>query len=82
MGVLLLLVPVANSEARPELRHLRILIVGAGFTGAVVARELAEAGLPSLVIDERLARGRQLPHGARPARCAVASIWTAHLSYR
>jgi UDP-galactopyranose mutase len=32
---------------------LRILIVGAGFTGAVVARELAEAGLASLVIDER-----------------------------
>jgi UDP-galactopyranose mutase len=32
---------------------LRVLIVGAGFTGAVVARELAEAGLPSLVIDER-----------------------------
>jgi UDP-galactopyranose mutase len=32
---------------------VRLLIVGAGFTGAVVARELAEAGLPSLVIDER-----------------------------
>ena len=32
---------------------MRILIVGAGFTGAVVARELAEAGLASLVIDER-----------------------------
>jgi UDP-galactopyranose mutase len=32
---------------------LRILIVGAGFSGAVVARELAQAGLASLVIDER-----------------------------
>ena len=31
----------------------RYLIVGAGFSGAVLARELAEAGLPSLVIDAR-----------------------------
>lgn len=32
----------------------RVLIVGAGFSGAVVARQLAELGnIPSLVIDER-----------------------------
>jgi len=31
----------------------RICLVGAGFSGAVIARELAEAGLPCLVIDER-----------------------------
>lgn len=31
----------------------RYLIVGAGFSGAVLARELAEVGLPSLVIDSR-----------------------------
>ena len=31
----------------------RICIVGAGFTGAVIGRELAEAGIASLVIDER-----------------------------
>jgi UDP-galactopyranose mutase len=31
----------------------RILIVGAGFSGAVVARELAEAGYACLVIDQR-----------------------------
>jgi UDP-galactopyranose mutase len=31
----------------------RVLVVGAGFSGAVVARELAEAGWASLVIDER-----------------------------
>jgi UDP-galactopyranose mutase len=31
----------------------RILVVGAGFSGAVVARQLAEAGRASLVIDER-----------------------------
>ncbi len=31
----------------------RFLIVGAGFSGAVLARELAEAGLHSLVIDSR-----------------------------
>ena len=32
---------------------MRALIVGAGFTGAVVARALADAGFPALVIDER-----------------------------
>jgi UDP-galactopyranose mutase len=31
----------------------RICVVGAGFTGAVIARELAAAGFPVLVIDER-----------------------------
>ena len=31
----------------------RILVVGAGFSGAVLARKLAEAGFPCLVIDER-----------------------------
>lgn len=31
----------------------RVLIVGAGFSGAVIARELAEHGWSSLVIDER-----------------------------
>nr|WP_319513357.1 UDP-galactopyranose mutase [uncultured Cohaesibacter sp.] len=32
---------------------LRICIVGAGFSGAVIARELADKGYHSLVIDER-----------------------------
>lgn len=31
----------------------RVLVVGAGFSGAVAARELADAGLPVLVIDAR-----------------------------
>lgn len=31
----------------------RLCIVGAGFTGAVIGRELAEAGISSLIIDER-----------------------------
>ncbi|MGG7564832.1 UDP-galactopyranose/dTDP-fucopyranose mutase family protein [Rhodovulum sp. DZ06] len=31
----------------------RICIAGAGFSGAVIARKLAEAGIASLVIDER-----------------------------
>jgi len=31
----------------------RVVIVGAGLTGAVIARELADAGLACLVIDER-----------------------------
>ncbi|RMF40855.1 MAG: UDP-galactopyranose mutase, partial [Alphaproteobacteria bacterium] len=35
----------------------RICLVGAGFSGAVIARELAEAGFACLVIDER-------PHAA------------------
>ena len=30
-----------------------LLMVGAGFSGAVVARELAEAGIPSTVVDAR-----------------------------
>ena len=34
-------------------RQSRILIVGAGFAGAVLARELAEAGLRVLLIDSR-----------------------------
>ena len=33
--------------------HNRIIVVGAGFSGVVVARELADAGLPVLVIDAR-----------------------------
>jgi UDP-galactopyranose mutase len=32
---------------------VRVGIVGAGFSGAVIARELAEAGVPSLVMEER-----------------------------
>lgn len=32
---------------------MRILVVGAGFSGAVAARELAESGIRSLVIDSR-----------------------------
>ena len=31
----------------------RVLVVGAGLSGAVIARELAERGVPSLVIDKR-----------------------------
>lgn len=31
----------------------RVCIVGAGFTGAVIGRELAEVGIASLIIDER-----------------------------
>lgn len=32
---------------------MRVCIVGAGFSGATIARLLAEKGIPSLVIDER-----------------------------
>ena len=32
---------------------MRVCIVGAGFSGAVIARQLAEHGIPSVVVDER-----------------------------
>ena len=31
----------------------RVLVVGAGFSGVVVAREIAERGFPVTVIDKR-----------------------------
>ncbi|WP_103332911.1 UDP-galactopyranose mutase [Pseudotabrizicola formosa] len=49
---------------------MTILIVGAGFSGAVIARELAEAGLSSTVIDSR-------PHIAgncHTERCAETGV--------
>ncbi len=48
-----LLARAAPKSAQPMSRQSRILIVGAGFAGAVLARELAEAGLPVLLIDSR-----------------------------
>ena len=38
---------------KPEKSDLPVCIVGAGFSGAVIARELAEVGIPSVVFDER-----------------------------
>ena len=35
------------------MRERTVLIVGAGFSGSVIARELADAGISSLVIDRR-----------------------------
>lgn len=35
------------------MQHKRVLIVGAGLAGSVLARQLADAGVPSLVIDRR-----------------------------
>ena len=32
---------------------MNILIVGAGFTGAVIARKLAESGMQITIIDQR-----------------------------
>jgi UDP-galactopyranose mutase len=43
-----------NPTLQISVPHKRVLIVGAGFSGAVLARHLAEqAGIASLVIDER-----------------------------
>lgn len=36
-----------------KMQHKRVLIVGAGLAGSVLARQLADAGVPSLVIDRR-----------------------------
>ena len=48
----------------------RIVIVGAGFSGSVVARELAAAGLKVLVIDER----DHLAGNCHSERCASTGI--------
>ncbi len=42
-----------SAEGHPQSPASKLLIVGAGFSGAVVARELAEAGIASKVIDQR-----------------------------
>ncbi|WFB36555.1 UDP-galactopyranose mutase [Kiritimatiellota bacterium B12222] len=42
-----------QSPVSSSVPHACILVVGAGFSGAVVARELAEAGLRVKVIDQR-----------------------------
>ncbi|TGD44070.1 UDP-galactopyranose mutase [Pseudotabrizicola sediminis] len=46
------------------------LIVGAGFSGAVIARELAEAGLPSTVIDSR----DHIAGNCHTERCAETGV--------
>ncbi len=48
----------------------RIGIVGAGFSGAVIARELAEEGIPSLVIEKRAHIGGNC-HTERDPRTGV-----------
>jgi UDP-galactopyranose mutase len=42
-----------KSVAQSRVAQNRVAIVGAGFSGAVIARVLADAGLASLVMDER-----------------------------
>ncbi len=49
---------------------MRVGIVGAGLSGAVIARSLAEAGLPSLVIEERPHPGGN-SHTARDAQTGI-----------
>ncbi len=48
----------------------RVAIVGAGFSGAVIARTLADAGIASLVIDERRHVGGNC-HSERDARTGI-----------
>lgn len=52
------------------MKHRSILIVGAGFSGAVVARELAEAGFSCQVIDRRPHLAGNC-HTARAEDCAI-----------
>lgn len=52
------------------MRDLSILIVGAGLSGAVIARELAEVGISSLVIDRRSHVAGNC-HTARAEDCGV-----------
>ena len=49
---------------------MRYCIVGAGFSGAVIARALAEAGHKVLVIDERATAGGNC-HSERDADTGV-----------
>jgi UDP-galactopyranose mutase len=49
---------------------MRTLIVGAGFTGAIIARELAEYGYQSLVLDERSHVGGNC-HTARDPKTGI-----------
>lgn len=49
---------------------MRICVVGAGFSGSVIARRLAEKGFPILVVDERLHLGGNC-HTARDDETGV-----------
>lgn len=48
----------------------RVLIVGAGLSGCIIARQLAEAGVPSLIIDKDSFIGGQC-HSARDEETGV-----------
>jgi UDP-galactopyranose mutase len=52
------------------MEKMKVCIVGAGFSGAVLARELALAGIESLVIDEREHLGGNC-HSERDAKTGV-----------
>lgn len=47
-----------------------VCIVGAGFSGAVIARELAEAGIPSVIVDER----SHVAGNCHTERCAITGV--------
>ena len=55
-----------------------IVIVGAGFSGAVVARQLAEAGIASHVIDQRTHVGGNA-HTERNADGVMVHVYGPHI---
>lgn len=58
---------------------MRVLVVGAGFSGAVIARELAEAGHHIVVVDERSAVAGNCATARDPATGIMLHLHGPHI---